>query len=85
MEKYFKIGVRMFYSQSYRKKEINNAKYHSRLVERTPSINMKKDELIKYMIKQNIDIPNPIPAKPVLLEKIREKNIPEQYVIDSMA
>ena len=37
------------------------------------------------MIKQNIDIPNPIPAKPVLLEKIREKNIPEQYVIDSMA
>lgn len=46
---------------------------------------MKKDDLIKYMIKQNIDIPNPIPAKPVLLEKILEKNIPKQYVIDSMA
>lgn len=64
---------------------IDNAKYHSRLVERTPSINMKKDDLIKYMIKQNIDVPNTIPAKPVLLEKIREKNIPKQYVIDSMA
>ena len=37
------------------------------------------------MIKQNIDVPNTIPAKPVLQEKIREKNIPKQYVIDSMA
>ena len=46
---------------------------------------MKKDDLIKYMIKQNIDVPNTIPAKPVLQEKIREKNIPKQYVIDSMA
>ena len=36
-------------------------------------MNMKKDEMIAYMWKHNIEIPNPTSTKPVLLEKIREK------------
>ena len=48
-------------------------------------MNMKKDEMIAFMLKHSSETPNPIPAKPVLLEKIRKKKLKEQYVIDSMA
>ena len=41
--------------------------------------------MIKFMVKHNIVILNLVPAKPVLLEKIRERNIQKQYVIDSVA
>lgn len=41
--------------------------------------------MIKFMVKHNIVILNLVPAKPVLLEKIRERNIRKQYVIDSVA
>ena len=61
---------------------MDHAKYHSRLIEKTPLVNMKKDYIIKFMVKHNKDIPNPVPTKPVLLEKIRKRNVPKQYVID---
>ena len=50
-------------------------------------MNMKKDKMIAFMLKQDIQIPNPIPTKSMLLEKILTvlKNIEKQYVIDSMA
>ena len=50
-------------------------------------MNIKKDEMIAFMSKQDIEIPNPIPTKSVLLGKILMtfKNIEKQYVIDSMA
>ena len=41
--------------------------------------------MIKFMVKHSIVIFNLVPAKPVLLEKIRERNIPKQYIIDSVA
>lgn len=47
-------------------------------------MNMKKHDMIKFKVKHTIDIPNPIPEKAVLLEKISESNIPKQYVIDSI-
>ena len=62
---------------------MGNGKYHSRLVENTLSMNMTKDDLIKSLVNHNINIPSPIPANPVLLEKIIERNVPKQYVIDS--
>ena len=62
---------------------MGNGKYHSRLVENTLSMNMTKDDLIKFLVNHNINIPSPIPANPVLLEKIIERNVPKQYVIDS--
>ena len=37
------------------------------------------------MTKHHIEIPSPLPVKPMLLEKIREANIPKKYVIDEMA
>ena len=45
----------------------------------------KENDMIKFMVKHSIVIFNLVPAKPVLLEKIRERNIPKQYIIDSVA
>ena len=54
---------------------MNNVKYHSRFIEKTPSIIMKKDEMIVFMSKNDTEIPNPISTKLVLLQKIRKKCI----------
>ena len=43
------------------------ATYHTRLVKKTPSMNIKKNDMIKFGVKHNKDIPTPIPRKPVLL------------------
>ena len=62
---------------------MGNGKYHSRLFETTLSMNMAKVDLIKFLVNRDINIPSPIPAKPVLLKKIIDRNVPKQYVIDS--
>ena len=64
---------------------MDNAKYHSRLSEKTPTANIKKNYMISFMTKHHIEIPSPLPVKHVLLEKIREANILKKYIIDSMA
>ena len=48
---------------------MDNGIYHSRLIEKAPSMNTKKDD-IKFMVKHNKDIPSSIPTKPILLLKI---------------
>ena len=65
---------------------MDNAKYHCKFIEKAPTMNIKKDEMIAFMSKHDIEIPNPIPTKSVLLEKIVTifKNIEKQYVFDSM-
>ena len=63
---------------------MDNAKYHCRFIKKAPTMNIKMDEMIAFMSKHDIEIPNPIPAKSVLLEKILIifENIEKQYVID---
>ena len=65
---------------------MDSAKYHCRFIEKAPTMNMKKGEMIAVMSKHDIEIPNPIPTKSVLLEKILIifKNIEKQYVIGCM-
>ena len=65
---------------------MDSAKYHCRFIEKAPTTNMKKGEMIAVMSKHDIEIPNPIPTNSVLLEKILIilKNIEKQYVIDCM-
>ena len=65
---------------------MDNAKYHCRFIEKTPTMNIKKDEMIVFILNHDIEILNPIPKKSVILEKILIifKNIEKQYVIDSM-
>ena len=57
---------------------VDDAKYYRRFIEKAPTMNMRKDEMIVFMSKHEIEIPNPIPTKLVLLEKIWKKNIEKQ-------
>ena len=52
---------------------MGNAKYHTRFIEKASTINMKKDEIIAFMSKHDIEILKSILAKSVLLEKILNK------------
>ena len=53
----------------------DNAKYHSRLVETSPTMNTRKDQMIAFMKKHDIGIPEPVPMKAVLLERICQPGI----------
>lgn len=64
---------------------MDNAAYHSRLEVKAPTTVSNKSDMLDYIKKNNIEIPVPIPNKKILLEKIREKQIPKHYVVDSMA
>ena len=58
---------------------MNNAKCHSRLIEKRPTMNMKKkNDMILFMASHHIEIPSPLPIQPVLLQKICEINIPKK-------
>ena len=52
---------------------VDDAKYYRRFIEKAPTMNMRKDEMIVFMSKHEIEIPNPIPTKLVLLEKMWKK------------
>ena len=66
---------------------MDNAKHYSRLVKKSPTMNMIKNDMISYMIKHHVEIPLPLHCykKPVLFQKICEANIPKKYVVDEMA
>ena len=59
---------------------MDSAKYHCRFIEKAPTMNMKKGEMIAVMSKHDIEIPNLISTKSVLLKKILIilKNIEKQ-------
>ena len=68
---------------------LDNASYHSRILNPVPTVSWRKDAILMYMQKQNIPIPHPVPIIPILIDIIRE-NLPvherkKKYVIDEMA
>ena len=54
------------------------------LLKKTQAMNMRKNDMISYMIKHRIEILS-LPVKPVLVQKIHEANIPKKYIVDEMA
>ena len=46
----------------------------SRFFEKSPTINMKKDDMIAFISTRGTEIPNPIPIKPVIFEKTGKTN-----------
>ena len=52
---------------------MENAEYRCRLIEKAPTMNMKKNEIIAFMSKHHLELPNPVPTKSVLLENILKK------------
>ena len=59
----------------------DKAKYHSRIFQETPTMNMIKNDMILFMTKHHNEISSSLPVKPVLLEETREANIPKKYVV----
>ena len=45
---------------------MDSAKYQCRFIEKAPTMNMKKGEMIAVMSKHDIEIPNPIPTKSMI-------------------
>lgn len=64
---------------------IDNASYHSRLKKKVPNMASKKDEIIKFMHDNNLQVPSPVPIKSILIQHIREANIKLEYIVDSIA
>ena len=64
---------------------LDNGKYHRRLMEKTPSMKMRKNGMIEFMKKHNIVRAEPTTTKAVLLSLIREANVPKQYIVDNIA
>ena len=63
---------------------LDNAKYQCRLMEKTPSLKVRKNGMIEFMRKHNSTRPEPIPPKPVLLSFIREANVWKLYIVDNI-
>lgn len=63
---------------------MDNASYHSRLLNKVPNNNNKKQDIINFMRNKNINIPEPIPRKKDLLGIIKSLNIKKEYVVDKL-
>ena len=66
---------------------IDNAPIHSRVCNPRPNISWKKEDIVNFMSKHNIPLPDPLPIKPVLIQLIREKlgSRVKRYAIDELA
>ena len=54
----------------------DNVKYHNQLVEKKHSMKIRKGDMLTFMAKCNIPVPLPVPIKSVLIQKIKDHNIP---------
>lgn len=64
---------------------MDNASYHSRLFNKIPNQNSKKDDIISFMQNKNISLPEITPKKKNLLEMIKKHNFKKEYVIDKLS
>ncbi|MVN25419.1 hypothetical protein GO639_09680 [Staphylococcus aureus] len=63
---------------------MDNASDHSRLLTRIPNNNTKKADIVDFMRNHDMEIPEKIPTKKVLLATIKQRNFKKEYIIDSM-
>ncbi|KAJ8961522.1 hypothetical protein NQ318_014772 [Aromia moschata] len=64
---------------------MDNAPYHSRILNKIQNITTKKEDILKFMGNKNMNIPEKIPVKRKLLELIKEQNFKNEYAIDHLA
>ena len=48
-------------------------------------MNTRKAEMLDFMKRNSITVPEPLPTKPVVLERIKMANIQKKFAIDSIA
>lgn len=63
---------------------LDNAPYHSRLVEKVPNTSSCKDEIRNFLHKNDLYFEENY-SKKQLLEVLSTKNFPKKYVVDEMA
>lgn len=64
---------------------LDNASYHSRLQFKIPNMSYRKQDMLNFMQQHDVDIPDPLPIKSVLLMNIKKANIETKFVIDEIA
>lgn len=64
---------------------LDNASYHSRILNKIPNNSTKKEDILKFMRKKNMEIPVKVPIKRELLKRIKEQNFKNEYVIDNLS
>lgn len=64
---------------------LDNASYHSRQLIKIPTKSSNKSEIIEFMKKFDLPVPDPVPIKLILLERIKAANINKMYAVDEMA
>lgn len=65
---------------------MDNASYHSRILNKVPNSNTKKEDILKFMESKNIDVEykNKVPIKKELLKIIKSYNFKNEYVVDNI-
>ena len=67
---------------------MDNAKYHSRIHNKIPTMANLKQELVDFLKAKGVAVPEPpekVPTKMVLIEWIKCLNIKNEYIVDRMA
>ena len=67
---------------------MDNAKYHSRIHDKAPTMASLKQEIVDYLKAKDVSLPEPpekVPTKMVLCQWIKDMNIRKEYVVDRMA
>ena len=64
---------------------LDNASYHCCQVDKIPNMNTRKAEMLDFVKRNSLTVPEPLPTKPVLLELIKMANIQKKFAIDSIA
>lgn len=63
---------------------MDNASYHSRILNKIPNMTTKKENILTFMHKKNMQILDKIPPKKQLIEKIKAQNFKNEYVVDEI-
>ena len=63
---------------------MDNAPYHSRILNKIPNNNTKKEDILNFMRRKNMEIPEKVPVKKELIKMIKNLNFKNEYVIDNL-
>lgn len=64
---------------------MDNASYHSRILEKIPNASWKKGDIIDFLQAKKVDIPEPPPLKPCLLNMVQSLQLQKVMAVDAMA
>lgn len=63
---------------------MDNASYHSRILNKIPNSTTKKDQILKCMQDKSITVPKKTPLKAELLKIMKRQKFEKEYVVDQL-